>query len=535
MANIKYGNVSIPYSSNDWASNIGAAIGALIGNNEYERGLRRAEETANKVSQEDLAQYYENYLKYGGGDERTIGSDMQAPDLQPGIQAYQNGQIGGMSEGNYITKKEGQQTPEQLFQQGLKAGALSVGDFSGDPYTQLKGKTAVFNPYNFMQQGNSQKKNFSRDIKAEKIDYLYDKYKNSPNPDGDKVVVADVKDKADKLLATADFSKMDNLDINTMRSNIRKQLIKDKRTSSQIEAAMKAIEPTLQSMVAKANGMQFDKLANNFTNQIANGDTAGAYVTLAKLAQISTPGARILGNRLSDMEGNSKREQQVQYLMQKHGMSEQAARNVVDFGNVDGPRSLGSYGSGGSRGYGGGRGYGGEGGGDGYGGINFKQANVYMEALDKAIADAQADVDNGMQDDKTTGRLYNLKMLKKNFQDSLFGLGSNDASANNSGTQQQQAAEPDLTNWDNYIKARETQKMGVRLDWTRQGVKAGKIPPEFLTQAIKDFPEQATKEELESVGIPVYNRHGTDWKSKLKEEEKETEEERMRKLLNRNE
>lgn len=399
-------------TSNDMWYNLGGLLGAIWANNYNQRGIQKGTVEGQNAISDALNAYMDGHGQADGFNGGNVTVDGQQVALPGGAQqlARTNGTY--ESAGNIGAGANGVN-----FGQGVMAapqgGTINSMDFTQPQSAAVSATGSIpqqYQPQNLTVNGQQvPSANFSqpqpqttpssdvpasgqgvaapaveapRDLKAEKQDYVVQKYSDTDNPEEDKRAITATALAAKGQIANANLSNIP-LSKESLSAIARSEMLKNGRTPYQIEQVMKIIEPDIANKVEQNNAQQFSALYDLYKQQVQSGQIDASALTYARMRQLNPTLAEGLSGQFkrnqSDFLEQYKYDQSVKMLMKNRGYSEQEAKNFLETGDtrysqkdlqsmgyIAGKAPSYGYGGGGSRGgYGGG---GSRGGGGGYGG-----------------------------------------------------------------------------------------------------------------------------------------------------------------------
>lgn len=397
-------------TSNDMWYNLGGLLGAIWANNYNQRGIQKGTVEGQNAISDALNAYMDGHGQADGFNGGNVTVDGQQVALPGGAQqlARTNGTY--ESAGNIGAGANGVN-----FGQGVMAapqgGTINSMDFTQPQSAAVSATGSIpqqYQPQNLTVNGQQvPSANFSqpqpqttpssdvpasgqgvaapaveapRDLKAEKQDYVVQKYSDTDNPEEDKRAITATALAAKGQIANANLSNIP-LSKESLSAIARSEMLKNGRTPYQIEQVMKIIEPDIANKVEQNNAQQFSALYDLYKQQVQSGQIDASALTYARMRQLNPTLAEGLSGQFkrnqSDFLEQYKYDQSVKMLMKNRGYSEQEAKNFLETGDtrysqkdlqsmgyIAGKAPSYGYGGGGSRG-----GYGGSrGGGGGYGG-----------------------------------------------------------------------------------------------------------------------------------------------------------------------
>lgn len=259
-----------------------------------------------------------------------------------------------------LDKAAQQPVPDALYAQGQQANALSVDGIATDDISKAASQvgsnsitpsTLGSNTAAGQQNGPAQQQNIQpRDLKAEKLDYLVQKYGGAtPNPDGDAITVDTLTNAAKGNLANMDFSQLPNRSLSYYQDLVRKELRANGRTDYQIEKVLENLSPSLEAKVKEGNDRVFGQLGNILNEQIKAGQLDDAQMTYARMADINPKMAKALEPKMQrawnryNAQDNIDQKAKI-YMQNDSSLSEQQARNLAVYNSIYSPTELASMG-----------------------------------------------------------------------------------------------------------------------------------------------------------------------------------------------
>lgn len=395
-------------TNNDVLYNLGGLLGAIWANNYNQRGIQKGTAEGQNAISDVLKAYAEgrgqadNQVGVFQGGNVTVGDQQVA--LPGGTQqlARTNGTY--ESAGNIGAGANGANLGQGITA-APQGGAISSMDFTQPQSTAISATGSIpqrYQPQNLTVNGQQvPSANFSqpqpqttpssdasangqgvaapaveapRDLKAEKQDYVVQKYSDTDNPEEDKRAITATALAAKGQIANANLSNIP-LSKESLSAIARSEMLKNGRTPYQIEQVMKIIEPDIANKVEQNNAQQFNALYDLYKQQVQSGQIDASALTYARMRQLNPTLAEGLSGQFkrnqSDFLEQYKYDQSVKMLMKNRGYSEQEAKNFLETGDtrysqkdlqgmgyIAGKAPSYGYGGGGSRGsrggYGGG-------------------------------------------------------------------------------------------------------------------------------------------------------------------------------------
>lgn len=311
MSNGKYSmkinapaNQQLPWSTNDPWYNLGGLIGAAWGDNYNRRGEAKAIDEMQRV--------YNNMQ-----NQPNSVSNQPLP---------QNLSVSDNIMGQNL------QVPDNIAKQYDMARAIGTANVVSDNKTPSTASTTT--------SSGATAQAPQRDVAAEKLDAVANKYINAgtDNPDGDKRIIGTMTDAVRNGLATYDLSKLPMTDMNQMRALLVAEARKHGRTDYQIQRALEAVMPDLQSKVNEAKNNKWGQLRSILDQQIQSGQLDNAMVTYAEMGKLLPEKTAALKNKVDRMwepfNIDRKFDLQKDYYKRKFGLSDREAQNMIETGNT---------------------------------------------------------------------------------------------------------------------------------------------------------------------------------------------------------
>lgn len=383
-------------TSNDMWYNLGGLLGAIWANNYNQRGIQKGTVEGQNAISDALNAYMDGHGQADGFNGGNVTVDGQQVALPGGAQqlARTNGTY--ESAGNIGAGANGVN-----FGQGVMAapqgGTINSMDFTQPQSAAVSATGSIpqqYQPQNLTVNGQQvPSANFSqpqpqttpssdvpasgqgvaapaveapRDLKAEKQDYVVQKYSDTDNPEEDKRAITATALAAKGQIANANLSNIP-LSKESLSAIARSEMLKNGRTPYQIEQVMKIIEPDIANKVEQNNAQQFSALYDLYKQQVQSGQIDASALTYARMRQLNPTLAEGLSGQFkrnqSDFLEQYKYDQSVKMLMKNRGYSEQEAKNFLETGDtrysqkdlqsmgyIAGKAPSYGYGGGGSRG-----------------------------------------------------------------------------------------------------------------------------------------------------------------------------------------
>ncbi len=360
-------------SSNDIFYNLGGLLGAIWGQNYNRRGTQKGIDESTEAINAAMKALMEGQGADQGQDATgAFGGNVTVDGQQvamPGSAGrfHQQQGTGYENAGNIGAGANGLN-----FGQGIVAapqgGTISSMDFAQPQSTAISATGSIpqqYQPQNLTVNGQQvPSANFSqpqpqttpssdasangqgvaapvveapRDLKAEKQDYVVQKYSDTDNPEEDKRTITATALAAKGQIANANLSNIP-LSKESLSAIARSEMLKNGRTPYQIEQVMKIIEPDIASKVEQNNAQQFNALYDLYKQQVQSGQIDASALTYARMRQLNPTLAEGLSGQFkrnqSDFLEQYKYDQSVKMLMKNRGYSEQEAKNFLETGDT---------------------------------------------------------------------------------------------------------------------------------------------------------------------------------------------------------
>lgn len=354
-------------TSNDMWYNLGGLLGAIWANNYNQRGIQKGTVEGQNAISDALNAYMDGHGQADGFNGGNVTVDGQQVALPGGAQqlARTNGTY--ESAGNIGAGANGVN-----FGQGVMAvpqgGTINSMDFTQPQSAAVSATGSIpqqYQPQNLTVNGQQvPSANFSqpqpqttpssdvpasgqgvaapaveapRDLKAEKQDYVVQKYSDTDNPEEDKRAITATALAAKGQIANANLSNIP-LSKESLSAIARSEMLKNGRTPYQIEQVMKIIEPDIANKVEQNNAQQFSALYDLYKQQVQSGQIDASALTYARMRQLNPTLAEGLSGQFkrnqSDFLEQYKYDQSVKMLMKNRGYSEQEAKNFLETGDT---------------------------------------------------------------------------------------------------------------------------------------------------------------------------------------------------------
>lgn len=360
-------------SSNDIFYNLGGLLGAIWGQNYNRRGTQKGvDESTEAINAATKALMEGQGADQGQDATGAFGGNVTLGDQQLALPGgagrfHQQQGTGYENAGNIGAGVNGLN-----FGQGIVAapqgGTISSMDFAQPQSAAISATGSIpqqYQPQNLTVNGQQvPSANFSqpqpqttpsadasangqgvaapvveapRDLKAEKQDYVVQKYSGTDNPEEDKRTITATALAAKGQIANANLSNIP-LSKESLSAIARSEMLKNGRTPYQIEQVMKIIEPDIANKVEQNNAQQFNALYDLYKQQVQSGQIDASALTYARMRQLNPILAEGLSGQFkrnqSDFLEQYKYDQSVKMLMKNRGYSEQEAKNFLETGDT---------------------------------------------------------------------------------------------------------------------------------------------------------------------------------------------------------
>lgn len=357
-------------SSNDIFYNLGGLLGAIWGQNYNRRGTQKGVDESTEAINAAMKALMEGQGQdatgaFGGGNVTVDGQQVAMPGSAGSFHQHQG--TGYENAGNIGAGANGLN-----FGQGIVAapqgGTISSMDFAQPQSAAISATGSIpqqYQPQNLTVNGQQvPSANFSqpqpqttpssdvsangqgvtapvveapRDLKAEKQDYVVQKYSDTDNPEEDKQTITATALAAKGQIANANLSNIP-LTKESLSAIARSEMLKNGRTPYQIEQVMKIIEPDIANKVEQNNAQQFNALYDLYKQQVQSGQLDASALTYARMHQLNPTWADGLSIQFkrnqTDFMEQYKYDQSVKMLMRNRGYSEQEAKNFLETGDT---------------------------------------------------------------------------------------------------------------------------------------------------------------------------------------------------------
>lgn len=329
MATGKYGmkinpyygmNYNTGFSSTDPWYNIGALLGSIWANNYNKRGMEKGADEAKQILDDMTRRQYGETIgddsgyttgvgmtnigtnSVGGLYQNTdptnaigTGTGFTAGPLGSATQPQQQGQQPPPPQDPTLTVGGQQIQPQNFIHAPLSAATTKYADANesmGLPKSSIPNMNsdiayASANQQMGLPEATTLTETIPRDLSAEKLDYIANKYSTSDNPDGDRAIVGMTANTVKNNIAQANTGDVPIIDPKQYQAAIRAELIKNGRTPYQIEQIMEMISPDIDSKVNSAKDLQFNRYYELYKQQVQAGEYDNSALTYARMKQLN--------------------------------------------------------------------------------------------------------------------------------------------------------------------------------------------------------------------------------------------------------
>lgn len=335
MATGKYGikinpyygtNYNANFSSTDPWYNVGALLGTIWGNNYNKRGVQRGVDEAKQILDDMTRRQYGETIGDDSGYTTGVGTTNIGTNSVGGL--YQNtDQANAVGTGTGFTsgplgsavqpQQQGQQPPpqqdptltvggQQIQPQNFIQAPLStattkyadVNESMGVPKSNIPNMNsdiayASANQQMGLPEATTLTETIPRDLSAEKLDYIANKYSISDNPDGDRAIVGMTANTVKNNIAQANAGDVPIIDPKQYQAAIRAELIKNGRTPYQIDQIMEMISPDIDRKVKEAKDARYQGLLGNYLEAAKAGDYLSAQIIGSQMAKYDPDAAKV--------------------------------------------------------------------------------------------------------------------------------------------------------------------------------------------------------------------------------------------------
>lgn len=335
MATGKYGikinpyygtNYNVGFSSADPWYNVGALLGTIWSNNYNKRGVQRGVDEAKQILDDMSRRQYGETIGDDSGYTTGVGTTNIGTNSVGGL--YQNtDQANAVGTGTGFTsgplgsavqpQRQGQQPPpqqdptltvggQQIQPQNFIQAPLStattkyadVNESMGVPKSNIPNMNsdiayASANQQMGLPEATTLTETIPRDLSAEKLDYIANKYSISDNPDGDRAIVGMTANTVKNNIAQANAGDVPIIDPKQYQAAIRAELIKNGRTPYQIDQIMEMISPDIDRKVKEAKDARYQGLLGNYLEAAKAGDYLSAQIIGSQMAKYDPDAAKV--------------------------------------------------------------------------------------------------------------------------------------------------------------------------------------------------------------------------------------------------
>lgn len=407
-------NYNMGFSKTDPWYNIGGLLGAIWANNYNQRGMEKGAKEAKQILDEMSRRQYGETIGDDSGYTTGVGMTNIGTNSVGGL--YQNvdqsnaigtgtgftsGPLGSTTQPPQQGQQQGQQPPspqeptltvggqqiqpQNFIQAPLSAATTKYVDANesmGLPKSNIPSMNsdvayASANQQMGISEATTLTETIPRDLSAEKLDYIANKYSTSDNPDGDRAIVGMTANTVKNNIAQVNANGVPIIDQKQYQAAIRAELIKNGRTPYQIDQIMEMISPDIESKVNSAKDVQFNRYYDLYKQQVQAGEYDKSALTYARMKQLNPTLAEGLSGQFKRNQSDFLIDYEIERTAQKlmkydptlskqqaynmaiykkpYSMSEQIAMGTARVGGVGrGWSSAGvSYGAGATRSSGG--------------------------------------------------------------------------------------------------------------------------------------------------------------------------------------
>ena len=302
-----------PYASQQeqFGESLGSVLGTIWGENYNRRGIEKGEQEALKAL-------------YGEGNS--------------------SGALGG-------SYNSGNNVPQELYQQAVGSGA--IGASGNTPSAQAGAGTPPATGGVIGASGDSglnDKISAQDKIANEKWGILSAKYgSGTDNPDGDKKIIGQTVNTINNNLSSIPRGQLPITDSRALSYSIEAQLRKNGRTDYQIQQIMKNIGPKLDSVISSNKDAVWDKLYEQYKQQVQRGEYDASSVTMADMFKYNPERTKALQNQYNRNQNEFKTQydldQKIAFLKKNDpSLTDKQARNLAMYNSVYSPVEMAAMG-----------------------------------------------------------------------------------------------------------------------------------------------------------------------------------------------
>lgn len=348
----QYGmNYSTGFSSTDPWYNIGALLGTIWANNYNKRGMQGGMDEAKQILDDMTRRQYGETIGDDSGYTTGVGMTNIGANSVGGL--YQNtDQANAIGTGTGFTsgplgsavqpQQQGQQPPQQqdptltiggqqiqpqnFIQAPLSAATTKYTDANesmGLPKSNIPNMNsdiayASANQQMGLPEATTLTETIPRDLSAEKLDYIANKYSTSDNPDGDRAIVGMTANTVKNNIAQVNAGDVPIIDPKQYQAAIRAQLIKNGRTPYQIDQIIEMISPDIDSKVNSAKDLQFNRYYDLYKQQVQAGEYDKSALTYARMKQLNPTLAEGLSGQFKRNQSDFLTDYEIERTAQKY-------------------------------------------------------------------------------------------------------------------------------------------------------------------------------------------------------------------------
>lgn len=330
---------------NDVGYDIGYSIGEALGNiwsdNYNQRGIEKAQqamdEKLNGVSSE-LPEMPATTVNGIPSDElyrQAVDSGAISMGTPTNGELIFNGQNINAAQINTPQKYLTQEIQESK-QQPIQNTQTPTVSQPAIQSVQIPTQTVAGGVNDTLQQATPQ-----RDLKAEKLDYIANKYATRDNPEDDKRSVNLMTVWGKSALDRSAYSKNLLTDKAKVKADMFAEARRAGRPQYQIEEAWSRIEPEVDARIKSDKEKAAYGYIDILNSQIQRGELDNANITLAKISELNPAIGNAIENKMKrawdrhDMQYNL--DQKADYLINNFGYDSKTAKNIAAFGNIYDP------------------------------------------------------------------------------------------------------------------------------------------------------------------------------------------------------
>jgi hypothetical protein len=348
----QYGiNYGTGFSSTDPWYNIGALLGSIWGNNYNKRGVQGGMDEAKQILDDMTRRKYGETIgddsgyttgvgmtnigtnSVGGLHQNTdqanaigTGTGFTSGPLGSTTQPQQQGQQPPPQQGPTLTVGGQQIQPQNFIQAPLSAATTKYADANesmGLPKSNIPNMNsdiayASANQQMGLPEATTLTETIPRDLSAEKLDYIANKYSTSDNPDGDRAIVGMTANTVKNNIAQANAGDVPIIDPKQYQAAIRAELIKNGRTPYQIDQIIEMISPDIDSKVNSAKDLQFNRYYDLYKQQVQAGEYDNSALTYARMKQLNPTLAEGLSGQFKRNQSDFLTDYEIERTAQKY-------------------------------------------------------------------------------------------------------------------------------------------------------------------------------------------------------------------------